>query len=95
MGDLEGDSITYRKIWCRRIDQASSAGGEDETGRREFTQVTTYQCRLADAPALGDPVRAAGKVGFVIEVEEVDRRTVEFAHEVTLRGALPENIESL
>ena len=93
--DLETDSITYRKIWARRIDQASSAGGADETGRQTFSQATTYRCRITDAPELGDVIRAAGKVGFVIEREEVDRRTVEFVHEVTLRGALPEDIESL
>ena len=93
--DINTDQIVYRKIWCRRIDQTASAGGPDETGRQAFTQATSYQCRAHDPPALGDVCRVAGKIGFVIEVEEIDRRTVEFVHEVTLLGALPEDIEDL
>ena len=93
--DINSDEITYRKIWVRRIDQTASAGAADETGRTAFSQATTYRCRVTDAPDLGDICRAAGKKGFVIETEEIDRRTVEFVHEVRLRGALPEDLEEL
>ena len=93
--DINSDEIRYRKIWCRRIEQTAAAGGADETGRQAFTQATTYQCRVHDAPALGDVCHVAGKKGFVIELEEIDRRMVEFVHEVSLAGALSEDIEEI
>ena len=95
--DLNSDEIRYRKIWCRRIEQVISSAGAGRTilaaNRSPKPRPTNAASRML--PALGDVCRVAGKVGFVIEVEEVDRRMVEFVHEVTLRGALPEDIEAI